>query len=239
MMNISDMNWFQVESYLEHDDRAMISLGSTEQHAYLSLCVDHILSSKLAEESGSRAQVPVFPGVPFGIAPYFSAFPGTVTIRPTTYFQFVCDLLDSLYRQGFRRIMIINGHGGNSPVQAQIQHWLMAHQDAKVIFHNWWASTTVQNMVQSISSNASHASWMENFPWTRLQGVVMPDAEKPMIDLQKMAQLSPAAAKAMIGDGNYGGRYSMSDDVMLAIWQAAVEEATHLVEHGWAVSDDC
>jgi creatinine amidohydrolase/Fe(II)-dependent formamide hydrolase-like protein len=41
-MRVTDMNWMQVEAYLQHDDRCVVPLGSTEQHAYLSLSVDSL-----------------------------------------------------------------------------------------------------------------------------------------------------------------------------------------------------
>ncbi|MCE2471702.1 MAG: creatininase family protein, partial [Anaerolineae bacterium] len=76
-MLISQMNWMQVEKYLEHDDRCILPTGSTEQHAYLSLTVDTILSARLAEEAGELAGVPVYPALPYGLAQQWTAFPGT------------------------------------------------------------------------------------------------------------------------------------------------------------------
>ena len=60
-MRIEDMTWMQVEEYLEGDDRCVVPLGSTEQHAYLSLCVDAILAEKVAADAAEPAGVPVFP----------------------------------------------------------------------------------------------------------------------------------------------------------------------------------
>ena len=63
-MRIAEMNWMQVEEYLRHDDRCVLPIGSTEQHAYLSLCVDLILSERVASEAAQPLGVPVFN--PFG-----------------------------------------------------------------------------------------------------------------------------------------------------------------------------
>src|SRR6201982_3111278 len=112
-MRISEMNWMMVEEYLKRDDRCVLPLGSTEQHAYLSLSVDTILAERLAAEVGELAGVPVFPVVPYGITPYFRAFPGTVTLRVQTYMSILRDILDDLAEHGFRRVLIVNGHGGN------------------------------------------------------------------------------------------------------------------------------
>ena len=50
-MKISESNWFEIEEYLKTDDRCVLPLGSTEQHAYLSLSVDSILSEKVAADA--------------------------------------------------------------------------------------------------------------------------------------------------------------------------------------------
>jgi creatinine amidohydrolase len=83
-MRISEMNWMMVEEYLKSDERAVLPLGCTEQHAYLSLSVDSILAERLAVEAADPLGVPVFPVLAYGITPYFRAFPGTVTLRVET-----------------------------------------------------------------------------------------------------------------------------------------------------------
>jgi creatinine amidohydrolase len=53
-MKISDMNWLQVEAYLQNDDRVVLPLGSTEQHAYLSLSADSLLAERVSPEAANR-----------------------------------------------------------------------------------------------------------------------------------------------------------------------------------------
>jgi len=62
----------QVEEYLRDDDRAVLPLGSTEQHAYLSLSVDSILSEQVAVDAAEPLGVPVFPAMPYGPTPSFT-----------------------------------------------------------------------------------------------------------------------------------------------------------------------
>src|SRR5436305_1249570 len=102
-MKISSLNWMQVEDYLKHDDRAVIPLGSIEQHSYLSLATDAILAERVAVEAAEPLKVAVFPVLAYGITPYFLEFPGSVSLRVATYLSVVGDILDSLYGQGFRR----------------------------------------------------------------------------------------------------------------------------------------
>lgn len=232
-MKIGEMNWSQVESYLKTDDRAVLPLGSTEQHAGLSLSVDSILSERVALEAAEPLGVPVFPVVAYGITPYFLAYPGTVSLRIETYVSIVRDILDSLKRAGFRKIAIVNGHGGNQPAQSLAIEWTADNPDCATKFHNWWNAPKTFAKVQEVDPVASHASWMENFPWTRLKGVVQPSQMKPMIDLARMRTMGPEAVRTYLGDGNFGGYYERPDEDMLAIWTIAVEETRELLQDGW------
>jgi len=233
-MRVSESNWQQIEAYLKTDDRAILPLGSTEQHAGLSLSVDSILSEKVAADAAAPLGIPVFPVVAYGITPYFLSYPGTISIRQETYIRLVRDILDGLRLQGFRRILIVNGHGGNQPAGSMAIEWMADNPDTAVKFHNWWNSPKTFAKVQEIDMVASHASWMENFPWTRLEGVKQPTQRKPMIDLARMRVMPPDAVKAYLGDGNFGGYYERPDEEMQVIWNVAVEETRALLEGGWA-----
>jgi creatinine amidohydrolase len=233
-MKISAMNWSQIAAYLKADDRAILPLGSTEQHAGLSLSVDSILSERVALEAAEPLGVPVFPVVGYGITPYFLAYPGTISLRVETYVRMVRDILDSLRRHGFRRVVLVNGHGGNQPAQSAAAEWQADNPGVAVKFHNWWNAPATFAKVQEIDPVASHASWMENFPWTRLEGVVQPAQQKPMIDFGRMRAMDPVQLKAYLGDGNFGGYYQRPDEEMLAIWKVAVEETRALIEGPWA-----
>ena len=207
----------------------MVPIGSTEQHAYLSLSVDSILSERVAVDAALPLKVPVFPVLAYGITPYFMAYPGTVSLRTETYQNLLTDILDSLRSTGFKRILLVNGHGGNAPGLIAVNAWLEANPGCKVRIHNWWNAPKTFAKVKEIDPVASHASWMENFPCTRLAGVPQPDQQKPMVDLALMRTLGPTGVRDLIGDGNFGGCYQRSDDDMDAVWSVAVEETRHLI----------
>jgi Uncharacterized protein, putative amidase len=233
-MRIREMNWMMVEEYLKSDDRAVLPLGSTEQHAYLSLSVDSILAERLAVEAAEPLGVPVFPVLAYGITPYFRAFPGTVTLGVETYMSIIGDILDALAEQGFKRILIVNGHGGNTPAQGLVGEWMANHPSVRIKFHNWWNAPKVWAQVQAIDSIASHASWMENFPWTRLASIDMPREQKPMSDLDKLRRLDPKSLRDYLKDGNYGGFYQLDDEDMMKIWRTGVEETRDLLTEAWS-----
>lgn len=233
-MRISDMNWIQVEAYLQQDDRCILPLGCTEQHAYLSLSVDSILAERLAIETAEPLNIPVFPVVPYGITPYFKAYAGTISLNMQTYFAIVGDILTNLAEQGFKRVLVVNGHGGNTPALSYLSEWQVNYPHMRIKWHDWWRAPKTLAKVRKIDPVASHASWMENFPWTRLAGITMPDEQKPMIHFDYMRQLSPPEVREYLGDGNFGGLYQRSDEDMQAIWDVAIEETRALLTDGWA-----
>src|SRR5436309_1618518 len=103
-----------------------------------------------------------------------------------------------------------------------------------VKFHNWWNAPKTWAEVQAIDSVASHASWMENFPWTRLEKIKMPSEQKPEVDMNHLRQLNPKALRVYLKDGNWGGIYQRSDEEMMKIWRVAVQETLELLNNDWA-----
>src|SRR5690349_22741666 len=112
-MRIADLNWMQLEAYLERDDRIVLPVGSTEQHAYLSLETDNILAERASVEAAEPLGVPVLPVLPYG-ATGFTAYPGSPSLSESTLIAVVSEVVDSLLAQGFGRILVVNGHGGNT-----------------------------------------------------------------------------------------------------------------------------
>ncbi len=185
----------------------------------------------MAVEAAEALGVIVLPAMPFGIAPGFAAFPGTVSLRSETLAAVLTEVLETLYGQGFRGFLIVNGHGGNGPVSGALEEWGQGRAEARLRFHSWWDSPAVREVAEAIHPEAAHASWFENFPWTRLDGVEVPAGEKPPImDPAALRELDPVAVRAAIGDGSYGGPYAVPDEDALRVWQAGVEEVRALIE---------
>ncbi len=235
-MRLWESNWQGIESYLQTDDRVVVPIGSTEQHGYLSLGTDAILAERVAVEAAEPLGIPVLPVLPFGMAPYFAAFPGSLTLRMSTYIEVIRDLLDTLESQGFRRIALVNGHGGNIPVQGVVREWVSVPRERRVqvVFTSWYAAPKTAALAARHEAAPSHGGWFENFAWTRLDGVAMPDGSKPAISTEMIAQASSADLRALTGDGTFGGSYALPDEVMAEIWQTGVAEVRELLENGWA-----
>jgi creatinine amidohydrolase len=231
-MRVQDCNWLQVEEYLQRDDRIVLPIGSTEQHAYLSLSTDSILAERVAVEAAEPQGVLVLPVLPFGITPRFAAYPGSPSLRPETFLAVLGDLLDSLYDQGFRRIMLLNGHGGNAPAAVLAEEWSDTHADGEALYHEWFGPQTY-GVIRDIEPHGQHASWWENFAWTRLDGVSVPSEAKPPLDDDALQEADPRAFRELVGDGSFGGPYERPQDDLDRVWQSAVAEARDRLQSGW------
>ncbi len=108
------ITWPEVETYLSQSTGIIIPIGSTEQHGPTGLIgTDAICAEAIAKGVGEETKAIIAPTINVGMALHHTAFPGTISLRPTTLIQFIQDYLTSLAKAGFRSFFFINGHGGN------------------------------------------------------------------------------------------------------------------------------
>jgi creatinine amidohydrolase len=234
-VRVFDSNWMQMADYLRRDDRVVLPVGSTEQHGYLSLGTDAVLAERVSIEAAEPLGIPVLPVLPFGMAPYFARYPGSMSLRITTYLEVVRDLLDCLAGQGFRRIAVVNGHGGNSPVAGLIREWICQPRDERVqvLFHSWYNAPKTAAAASTFDDDQYHGSWLENFPWTRVAGAEIPEGSSRVLPRSLVQSVTADEMRALAPDGVLGGAYQRSDDDMRVYWDAGVAEVRELLEDGW------
>lgn len=106
--------WPEVESYLEKSSGIILPIGSTEQHGPTGLIgTDAICAEAIAKGVGVATQALVGPTINVGMALHHTAFPGSMSLRPSTLIQVIQDYITCLSKYGFTRFYFINGHGGN------------------------------------------------------------------------------------------------------------------------------
>lgn len=233
-MRFDDLNWMDVEGYLHLENRIMLVLGACEQHGFLSLLTDIKIPQVLADLASRRSGVLVAPPLNFGISPYFAAYPGTISLRLTTFLAVLEDMVYSLYRQGFRRMLILNGHGGNTAARVHLQEMLTDLRDLKIIWYEWWLSKKVEAIAQRYNLRPAHANWLESFPFTRVT-----HASEQLSEAAKVPPVVPSylldaqRARLVYEDGSFGGPYQVSDEIMHEILNAVLEEVLFLLENGF------
>ena len=226
-MQFEQMNWQMVEEYLKHDDRIMIVLGSTEQHSGLSLLTDSLIPLKLAERASEQSGVLVAPPLHYGVSPYFLDFPGTLSLRLSTYLQVIDDLASCLHAQGFKRMLFLNGHGGNAPARTQLTELVNAFPELDLRWYQWWTSETVANFSKSRGLPNAHANWEENFSFTRLGKAS--SGTKALINSDERI-LGKQSTRALVGDGSYGGPWQVDDKLMDELFALCLAEVLKLLE---------
>lgn len=225
-MRLGEMNWMEVESYLQKDNRIMIVLGATEQHGYLSLMADVKIPLALADAASQQTGVLVAPPVNFGNSPYFLAYPGTISLRLSTLLDLTEDLLRSLYSQGFRRFLILNGHGGNNPVKNRIHELKNEMEEIRVTWYSWWQEPSVTAVAEKYNLKSYHAGWIEAFPFVRGAGI--PEGEKKPVETRLI--LNAKETREAYGDGVFGGPYQADKAIMTEVFTAALKDIMHLLQ---------
>jgi creatinine amidohydrolase len=224
-MRLEELNWMDVRSYLQKDDRIMVVTGATEQHGYLSLLTDVKIPLALADAVGQETNVIVAPPLNFGISPYFLSYPGTISLRVSTFIDVIEDIVRSLYQHGFRRILFINGHSGNDPAKERLVEVANQLAGLKTIWYSWWTSHGVEILAQQNELKPVHASWLEAFPFTKVCELPK-DAKTPP---HYQGLLSAAETREVFGDGSFGGPYEVSPDIMNEIFFSAYQDLLHLL----------
>jgi len=121
-MLLENMSYPEVELYLKEKDIILVPVGSVEQHSpYGLIGTDFITAEHIARQAGEAMDILVAPTLCYGVSPHHMAFPGTISLSPETLIAAIVDVVRSLVTHGFRKIIVINGHGGNiAPIQVAL-----------------------------------------------------------------------------------------------------------------------
>jgi creatinine amidohydrolase len=111
---LHEMSWTEAKEYFMKNDIAILPVGSNEQHGPQNpLGTDHLIAERLAEEAAKRASVLCLPVIPFGVSSHHKQFWGTIYVSPETFKKYVKETCLALSYYGVKKIVIVNGHGGN------------------------------------------------------------------------------------------------------------------------------
>lgn len=164
-MLLENLSYPEVELYLKEKDIILIPVGSVEQHSpYGLIGTDFITAEHIARQAGEVMDILVAPTLCYGVSPHHMAFPGTVSLSPATLIAVICDAVQSLVTHGFRKIICINGHGGNiAPLQVALVQ--LKAQGAPGIFRlaSWYALPGVGEICTELyqDSDGKHATASE------------------------------------------------------------------------------
>ncbi|HLW47222.1 MAG TPA: creatininase family protein [bacterium] len=135
------LTWPEINDAVAMKKVVVLPVGSTEQHGHhLPLDVDAKLSSSVVYEAARRAPADmlVLPPVAYGYCHHVMDFPGTINIEPSTFVKFLLDITRSVAYHGFKRIVVVNGHGSNHPLVEEIGRQTILQTDALCLTLSWW-----------------------------------------------------------------------------------------------------
>ena len=136
---LHEMSWPEAKKYFSENDIAILPVGSTEQHGPQNpLGTDHLIARAIAEEVAKRTGVVCLPVIPFGVSSHHRHFWGTVYVSPKVLMDYVRDVCLSLKAYGVKKLLIVNGHGGNTPALIEVARELRKEESMFVAVFQWW-----------------------------------------------------------------------------------------------------
>ena len=149
-MRLDYAYWPDVEKYLEGDSRLLLPTGSVEQHGpAVATGIDYIIAGAIAEAAAERMGVFAAPPLCYGMSLHHAAFAGTASLKPSSFLHAVVDLLGFFVGQGFTRVVVVNGHGGNVPtLKAAAAQVSYENEGARILIQNWYDVDGVVKLVE-------------------------------------------------------------------------------------------
>jgi creatinine amidohydrolase/Fe(II)-dependent formamide hydrolase-like protein len=161
--------WVETEAYLERSKAIVIPIGSNEQHGPTGLLGTDWLCPEIIAREAEKAHSELLVGPTFniGMAQHHLGFPGTISLRPSTFIAAIGDWTRSLALHGFARIYFLNGHGGNvASIEAAFSEIYAEASFSRrsagfaLKLRNWWDLSGVGQLArrQFPSGHGSHAT---------------------------------------------------------------------------------
>ncbi len=179
MIRLSDLTWEEVRARATGNPVVVLPTGSTEQHGpHLPVKTDTLLVSSITEEAvrraAARVDVLLTPTVWMGLSTHHSGY-FSLTLSFDTYQQVMTEMLESLVRAGFRRLLVINGHGGNTdPLHLTVTRVRDRHKVLVATADYWDLARDEFNRIrESRSGGMGHACEFETSAVMHLEGALV------------------------------------------------------------------
>lgn len=159
---MNDINWMEFREVVPRQiQTVLLPTGVLEPHGVINNGADNTSSVAIARALAPRINALVAPGLSYGVAGILNDYPGAFTISETTYRDFVSDILAGLARQGFKNIIVINGHGGpQSSILADLADKAGRANRVRILVTNWW--TYCSDITRKMfDEDGDHAGWSE------------------------------------------------------------------------------
>ena len=143
----------------------LVPTGAVEQHGHhLPVGTDALIAEAVTRTAAERSEHALaVPALPYGYSPHHGGLEGTMTLSSETYLGVVSDLLESLVDEGFERVAIVNGHGGNRSLLKTAVSDFRDSRDVSVAVLSYWdlIPEELEGLRDSPSGGISHGGELE------------------------------------------------------------------------------
>ncbi len=137
-VSLHEMSWTEAQEYFKENDLVILPVGSNEQHGpHNPLGTDHLIARTLAEKVAVQTGILCLQVIPFGVSSAHKQFWGTIHISPRVFKEYVKEVCLALKYNGVRKIVVVNGHGGNRSILLEMARELRGRGVFISIFQ-WW-----------------------------------------------------------------------------------------------------
>jgi len=173
-------------------DTVLVPFGSLEPHGVIPNGTDSLAPEAMARDIAARVDALIAPVLNYGVTEAMKAYPGAVSIAPETYGPFAEAVLDGLASNGFKNIIVLNGHGGNTAALNAAATRVANARRVRALVVNWW--TLADDITKSVfKQNGGHAGNNETaYVQAFLPAHIHPERYKP-----EMAAPNPPAGAYM------------------------------------------
>ena len=243
---LAKMTWPEVEERLKQINIAIVPVGSTEQHGpAIPVDNDAFTAYTLARMAVERMSSPkpiITPPISFGMSMHHMGFPGTITLRAETLVEVVVDVCRSLVHHGFKKIVLMNGHGGNIPALEVAMYRTRNETGALVFLINWWelvgdvikqltepplfhADETETSVAMAIGQRVRREHLVREIPTTPIPEFLKVDLYAP-----PPVAHTPIDMKALTKSGVIGDATRASEEKGRKIVEAVLERTVKFLE---------
>jgi creatinine amidohydrolase len=219
--DFGEMIWYEIKEAADQERVALLPVATYEDHGpHLPVDVDVVLTTEICRRAAERipSEVVLVPPVGHGYSPHHMDFHGTITIRWDTFINYVKDVCCSLAHHGFKRILIINGHGSNtSPLDLSARLSIIEYQGRILCASaNHWGLRTVKEHGKKLRTSdyggTSHAGEYETSLYLAL---------KPhLVDMSKAVDERSPLTRSFQTDLLAGGHPEGSDARLVPYWSS-------------------
>lgn len=235
MRELGLMSYRDAEEYFKESDLVLLPIGSIEQHGPANpLGTDTLIAEALAREASRRTGVVTLPVIPIGVSFHHMGFAGTLAVNEHTLEEYLMDILSSLARWGVKKVLIVNGHGGNLTALQIVTRRSLEELGVKVYVYQWWTHSSEALERLFSAGERGHAAAAE----TSINMYLHPESVQKdyLIDqeiaeagaLSKLVQFEYTAERS--SSGVFGRQSTASAERGRILFEMLVEDLSKIVE---------